>query len=168
MLRQTVHFLDALNGFVTKAAMWLIVPLVGIMLYDVILRYVFNAPTLWGVELSTMIFGLYMIFAGPCSVMEKVQVGVDIFSSRWSPRTRAAVHCFTYGLTALLFASLIYTSYVYALESWEIREISSSAWGQPVYHWKALIPAAFILMLLQTFADFLRNLWHAATGKEME
>ena len=33
MLRQTVHFLDALNGFVTKAAMWLIVPLVGIDVY---------------------------------------------------------------------------------------------------------------------------------------
>lgn len=168
MLRQIVHFLDALNRLVTRATMWLIVPLTGIMLLDVILRYVFNAPTLWGAELSIMVFGLYMLFAGPCSVMEKVQVGVDIFSSRWSPRTRAAVNCLTYGFTALLFAGLLCTSFVYALESWEIKEISSSAWGQPLYHWKALIPVAFALMLLQTFADFLRNLWHAATGREME
>ena len=166
-VRTLVHMLDSLNRAIAQVTMWLIVPLVGVMLYDAIMRYFFNSPTLWGAELGLMIFGVYMLFAGPWSVLEKVQVGVDIFSSRWKPRTRAVVNALTYAFTALLFCSLIYTSYVYAVESWEMKEVSTSAWGQPVYHVKMLVPVAFVLMLLQTFSEFLRNLWMACTGEEM-
>lgn len=162
-----IHFLDKINRMITDCTMWIIVPLVAIMLLDVILRYFFSSPTLWGVELSTMIFGVYMIYAGPCSILEKVQVGVDIFSSRWKPRTRAAVNCLTYAFTLSFFFVLIYTSVLYAAESWVMREISTSAWGQPIYHWKALIPIAFILTVLQTLSEFLRNLWLAVTGEEI-
>lgn len=163
-----VRWIDALNKAITAVAMWLIIPLVGVMLFDVIMRYFFNSPTLWGVELSIMIFGIYMLYAGPCSVLDKVQVGVDIFSARWQPRTRAIVNCLTYAFTLVLFVSLIYTSTFYAIESWEITEVSTSAWGQPLYYWKALIPGAFILMLLQTLAEFLRNLFFVLKGKELK
>ena len=53
------------------------------------------------------------------------------------------------------------------MESWQLRELSSSAWGQPVYHLKTLIPVAVLLMLLQSLAEFLRNLHLARTGREL-
>ena len=31
-----------------------------------------------------------------------------------------------------------------------------------------IIPVAFSLMMLQTFAEFLRNVWMACTGEELE
>lgn len=166
-LHSIVKGITSLNNTVSKYSMLLIFPLIAVMLYDVAVRYLLNSPVLWGSELSTMIFGLYMLFAGPASVLDKVQVGVDIFSSRWQPRTRAVVNCLTYGFTAVLFYNLIVTSAMYAIESWDIAEVSSSAWGQPVYHWKTCIPVAFSLIFLQTIAEFLSNLHFAWTGKEM-
>lgn len=167
MLKGLIRRIDRLNTAISNAAMWLIIPLAGVMLYDVVMRYCFNAPTLWGAELSKMIFGVYMLYAGPSSILQKVQVGVDIFAARLKPRTRAAVNCATYAFTFLFFTSLFYTSTLYAVESWQLRELSSSAWGQPVYHWKALIPVAVLLMLLQSLAEFLRNFHLARTGGEL-
>lgn len=161
-----IRWIDRLNSGISACAMWLIIPLAGIMLYDVILRYFFDASTVWGMELSMMVFGIYMLYAGPSSILQKVQVGVDIFAARWRARTRAAVNCVTYIFTCVFFASLFHTSLVYAIESFRLSEHSSSAWGQPVYHWKALIPVAVVLIFLQSFAEFLRNLHLACTGKE--
>lgn len=114
-----------------------------------------------------MVFGVYMIYAGPSSILQKVQVGVDIFAARLRPRTRAVVNCLTYAFTFVFFSGLLYTSALYAVESWQLRELSSSAWGQPVYHLKTLIPVAVLLMLLQSLAEFLRNLHLARTGREL-
>lgn len=167
MLRKLVHGIDALNHFISSAAMWLILPLTGVLLYDAFMRYFMNAPTIWGMELGLMIFGAYMILAGPSSIMQKVQVGVDIFTGRLRPRARGSLNCVTYVFTLIFFAGLLYTSALYALESWQMREFSSSAWGQPIYHIKALIPVAMLLMLLQSFAEFLRNLHLARTGESL-
>lgn len=167
MLSKLVRGIDALNHWVSNAAMWLILPLTGILLYDAFMRYFMNAPTIWGMELGLMVFGAYMILAGPSSIMQKVQVGVDIFTGRMRPRRRAWLNCLTYVFTLIFFAGLLYTSTLYALESWQMREFSSSAWGQPIYHIKALIPVAIFLMLLQSFAEFLRNLHLARTGESL-
>lgn len=166
-IKKIVECIDKTNRFITSFTMWLILPLIGIMLFEVVMRYAFHSPTVWGVELSSMIFGIYMIYSGPCSVYEKVQVGVDLFSSKWKPRTQAAVHCLTYVFTMAFFVSIISLTFKYAMESWELKEVSTSAWGQPIYHWKALIPIAYVLTFAQTVSDFIRNAYLAITGEEL-
>lgn len=166
-LRKLVDGIDRLNNAISSLSMWLILLLIAVMLLEVVLRYVFHSPTVWGAELSLMIFGTYMIYAGPSSVIDKVQVGVDIFSSRWSRRTQAIVSCITYVFTLIFFLGLIKLALHYGLESWKMKELSTSAWSQPIYHYKMLIPVAFILTCLQTLAEFLRNLWMALTGEEL-
>ena len=168
MLRTIVHGIDHLNTAICRLTKWIMIPLVAVMIFEAAARYFFHSPTIWGTELAMMIFGVYIIFSGPSSILENVQVGVDVFSSRWRPRTRAVVNCLTYGFTFVFFAQLLSISLTYAIEAWEFQEHSSSAWGQPIYHWKALIPVAIGLMLLQTFAVFLRNFWFACTGEELQ
>ncbi len=166
-IKRIVECIDKTNRFITSFTMWLILPLIGIMLFEVVMRYAFHSPTVWGAELSSMIFGIYMIYSGPCSVYEKVQVGVDLFSSKSKPRTQAAVHCLTYVFTMAFFVSIISLTFKYAMESWELKEVSTSAWGQPIYHWKALIPIAYVLTFAQTVSDFIRNAYLAITGEEL-
>lgn len=160
--------IDKLTTAVSTIALLLIFPIIGVMLYEVIVRYFLGRPTVWATELATMIFGAYMLFAGPWSVLKKVQVGVDIFSSKWRSRTQAVVNTITYVFTFILFFSLLYTSYRYAVESWDMKEVSTSAWSPIVYPFKMVIPVAFFLMLLQTFAGFLRNVWMACAEEELK
>lgn len=158
MLKKMADIIDRMNMAISSWSMWLIIPISVLMVYDAMMRYFFNKPNLWSAELCLMLFGAYMILAGPISILKKVQVGVDLFTGKLSLRTRAIINCFTYIFTFIFFSAMLYTSTVYAIESWEIKEISSSAWGQPIYHLKALIPVAMSLMLLQSMAEFFRNL----------
>lgn len=168
MLLKIAGQIDRLNKFISSLTMWLIIPLVLLMIYDAFMRYFVNSPTIWGAELALMCFGAYMILAGPSSILQKVQVGVDIFTSHMNVRNRAILNCLTYTFTFIFFTGLVYTSLVYAIESWQLQEESSSAWGQPVYHIKALIPIAMFLMMLQSLAEFLRDLHIAITGEEIQ
>ena len=166
-IKRIVECIDKTNRFITSFTMWLILPLIGIMLFEVVMRYAFHSPTVWGAELSSMIFGIYMIYSGPCSVYEKVQVVVDLFYSKLKPRTQAAVNFLTNVFTMAFFVSIISLTFKYAMESWELKEVSTSAWGQPIYHWKALIPIAYVLTFAQTVSDFIRNAYLAITGEEL-
>ena len=168
MLLKIANIIDKINQFISSVTMWLIIPLTLLMIYDAFMRYFMNSPTIWGAELALMCFGAYMILAGPSSILQKVQVGVDIFTSRMKPGNRALLNCITYLFTFIFLVGLIYTSTIYAIESWQLGEESSSAWGQPMYHVKALIPIAMFLMMFQSLAEFLRNIHTCLAGEETQ
>lgn len=165
MLLKIAQIIDKVNLFISAITMWLIIPLTLLMIFDAFMRYFMNSPTIWGAELALMCFGAYMILAGPSSILQKVQVGVDILTAHMKTGNRAFLNCITYMFTFIFFLGLIYTSTVYAIEAWQLGEESSSAWGQPMYHIKALIPLAMLLMMIQSFAEFLRNLHTCLTGE---
>ncbi len=55
----------ALNRAAFHLAALSIYAIVPVMLIDVVMRYVFNTPTVWAMELAVLIFGPYFLLAGP-------------------------------------------------------------------------------------------------------
>jgi len=47
------------NQWIFMVTVWLMAVVVPVMLYEVIARYLFNAPTVWGMELAVLLFGPY-------------------------------------------------------------------------------------------------------------
>jgi len=63
-------------------------------------------------------------------------------------------------------AALIYSGYVFAVESWVIGEHSTvTAEGPPVYQFKAMMPVAGILVMLQGVAEIARCVVCLKTGE---
>jgi TRAP-type mannitol/chloroaromatic compound transport system permease small subunit len=62
-----IKFADALSTSMGKAFAWCIVILMGGTVYEVVMAYVFNAPTLWNFDFSMQMYGaiLYFIFFFP-------------------------------------------------------------------------------------------------------
>ena len=50
-VKRIVELIDTINNKITSLTMWLIIPLIGIMLFEVVMRYAFHSPTVWGAEL---------------------------------------------------------------------------------------------------------------------
>ena len=46
----TIRALDAISIASGKAVAWLIIPMVGSLVYEVVARYLFNAPTEWAYD----------------------------------------------------------------------------------------------------------------------
>ena len=55
------RILDAITRFVGRAVAWLIVPMVASLVYEVIARYVFDAPTLWAYDMTYMLYGTFFM-----------------------------------------------------------------------------------------------------------
>ncbi len=142
-------------------AMLVIVPL---MLYAVVMRYVFNAPSPWAMELALMIFGPYFLLGGPYLLHTRGHVNMDLIERSASPRVRRLFQMLNYPIIiAFCFILLIY-AVPFAIDSFEYRETSFSTWNPQIWPVKLAIPVALPLMGLQAVAEWLRVLFGDPTA----
>jgi len=83
-LKKIVTLFDKISEWAGKIMSWIIVLIVGIILYEVIVRYIFNQPTSWAVESSTMLHGVFLVFGGVYAMFTKSHVNMDLFYMKWS------------------------------------------------------------------------------------
>ncbi len=116
--------------------------------YEVIGRYVFNAPTHWTLELAIYLFIWFGFISMAYVQREKRHVYVDVFVSRLPPKTRGLWDLVII-LIFLFFALIIlYFGAKYAYESFRINEYSRDMWKVIMWPIKAAVPAgAFLLSL---------------------
>ncbi len=81
--------LDRLSVFIGRVTMMLIVLLVSVMLYEVVLRYVFERPTLWANELSLWMAGFVFLLAGLYAMQQRSHIRIFLLYDmmpRWLQR----------------------------------------------------------------------------------
>jgi len=155
-----LNWIDSTNQRVGDVTKWLILILTAVMVYDVVMRYLFNAPTIWGFDVSYMLGGTFFILGMGYTLLKDKHVRVDVFSSKFSARTKAYIEVI---LSLVLFfpafGLLFYQLIPYVLRSWMDREKSlESFWRPPIYPFKTALVIGVALLLLQGFALLIRNL----------
>lgn len=154
--------ITTLNRWIFQATVWLMAIVVPVMLYEVIARYVFNAPTVWGMELAVLLFGPYFLLGGPYLLHLKGHVALDVARQRLSPAWQRRLDLVNFPIIVLFCAILLYFSAPAAYSAFTYRETSFSAWNPPIWPVKAAVPLALTLMLLQAVVEFLRTLFGEA------
>jgi TRAP-type mannitol/chloroaromatic compound transport system permease small subunit len=163
------RFLYAIDGISTwtgKAAAWLIMGLMAVVCVEVFKRYIMNMPTAWIFDASNMLYGSAFMLCGAYTLAQNGHVRGDFLYSSMRPRLQAGLDLALYVLFFLPgIAALIYAGFGYAADSWHINEHSNvTADGPPVYHFKAMIPLAGALVMLQGLAEIARCLVCLKTG----
>jgi TRAP-type mannitol/chloroaromatic compound transport system permease small subunit len=161
---KTVDRISELSG---KGVSFLVIPLVAVIMYELIARYVFQSPTIWVHETAQMIYGAYVILLGAYVLQRGGHVNVDILYGRFSRRTRAAIDLFTWLLFFYFCGLLLWMGGEMTWESFLVRETEPTSFAPPVYPIKAMIPIGAFLILLQGLAKFIRDLTLVITGKEV-
>jgi TRAP-type mannitol/chloroaromatic compound transport system permease small subunit len=126
------------------------------MLIDVVMRYAFNAPTVWGMESATLLFGPYFLLAGPYVLHQKGHVAMDLLRQRLSLRGERLLELINMPIIIAFCGILLWYSVPAAVDSFNYGETSFSAWNPPIWWTKAAVPLALTLMLLQAVVEFLR------------
>ena len=164
--QRLLHTIDGISTFFGKAAAWLILVLMAVVCIEVVKRYLLNAPTAWIFDLNNMLYGSLFMLAGAYTLAQNAHVRGDFLYSSMRPRTQATLDLILY----LVFfvpgiAALIYAGAYYAADSWRIDEHSNvTANGPPVYQFKAVIPIAGALVMLQGVAEIVRCVVCLKTG----
>jgi TRAP-type mannitol/chloroaromatic compound transport system permease small subunit len=156
------HLIDRINAAIGKAACGLMIALVGLGALTAVLRYI-GRPL--GVSLTSnaflegqwYLFSAVFLLAAAWGLRERAHVRVDVLYGRLSDRGQALIDLAGTLLFLLPFCALmLWATGPSVAESWAVREVSPDPGGLPRYPIKALVPAAFALLLLQGVAQAIK------------
>jgi len=165
-LVRLLDIIDSLSEWTGRVAGFLIIFTVLVMVYEVVARYGFKAPSIWGFELTIFLCGTAMIIGGAYTLRYAGHVNVDILHSRFSLRGRAILDMVTATLFFAFVGMLAWKGWEFGWGSVQNFEHTDSLWEPPVYPFKMMLPIAAWLIVLQGLAKFIRDLTMAITGRE--
>jgi TRAP-type mannitol/chloroaromatic compound transport system permease small subunit len=159
--------IDRISTWVGHTFAWCILILSFAVTYEVVSRYVFNAPTSWAYDTAYILYGTLFIMAGAYTLCRNGHVRGDFLYRQWPPRRQAAMDLILYACFFLPgMLAFVYSGYHFAAASWAVHEHSSfTPNGPPIYHFKTLIPICGVLMLLQGMAEMIRCVICLRTGR---
>jgi TRAP-type mannitol/chloroaromatic compound transport system permease small subunit len=151
--------IDAFNRKEGELGALLIVPLTVVVLYEVIMRYVFDAPTIWGFELTTILYGIHYMLGLSYTQVHGGHVKVDVVTTRFSTRTQAIINIITnLGIFLPVFTLVTIWSFKYALTATMELEHNSTSWAPPIYPIKIIMALSFLFLLMQGVSDLLKDI----------
>ncbi len=155
---KTIHAIEELSIWIGRTFGWCILILTLSVAYEVFVRYVLNAPTVWAFDMMVQMYGALFLMAGPYALAQDTHVRADVvyrlLSVRWQARIDLILYfCFFFpGMLALAW----YGAEI-AADSWRYKEVS---WNSPariqIYFFKTLIPLAAGLFIVQGVAECMR------------
>ena len=148
---------DKLSTLLGKVFAWSIVILTLSISYEVFSRYVLNSPHAWMFDFQIMMYGTLFMMAGAYTLSKNGHVRGDVLYGFFEPRTQAWLDLILYFVFFLPgVVALTWAGWNYAAESIAIREQTFSAVPLPLYPFKAIIPFAGGLLLLQGIVEIVR------------
>ncbi|MEJ2693129.1 MAG: TRAP transporter small permease subunit [Candidatus Thiodiazotropha sp.] len=159
-LQRLAWAFEGLCELLGGAVSWLSLLMVLTTFVVVVLRYAFDLGWIWLQESVTYMHAALFLVGAAYTLKHQGHVRVDIFYSRFSPRTRAWVDLGGSLLLLLPVCLFIFiVSWDYVMQSWELYEGSREAGGlDGDYLLKSLILAMAGLLLLQGLAQAIRCL----------
>jgi len=164
-IRLYVTYVEKMNRFIGRFAMYLIFAMLGVLLYSSLSKAVF-LPSLWTLETAQFLMVSYYLLGGGYSMQLGDHVRMDLLYTSWKPRTRSLVDsitvlCLIFYLCLLLYGG--FSSTAYAIQ---YNEQSYSAWAPYMAPVKIVMTFGVLLMLLQAIATLFKDI-AAARGEEL-
>jgi TRAP-type mannitol/chloroaromatic compound transport system permease small subunit len=141
--------LDRLAVFIGRVTMMLIVCLTCVMLCEVILRYVFEAPTLWANELSLWLAGFVFLCAGLYAMQQRSHIRIFLLYDMLPRGLQRTCDVISTGLIVLFTFFLIYGGYGEAFDKFYRWETFGTAFDPPIP--ATLKPMVLLIMVLVAF-----------------
>jgi len=163
-MRAIVRAIDRLSSCFGALAALVVVVLVVLMLYDVLMRYVFNAPTTWGNDLNTFLMGGSFLLSIAYALATDSHVRVDLL---YSAHTRDRIkYVDLIGFVIVVLPTVAWITwglwghFQEALRTGE--RTGSGGWNPVVWPFKAVMFFGFAIFTLQIAAEVIKRIYAIA------
>jgi TRAP-type mannitol/chloroaromatic compound transport system permease small subunit len=158
LLLRLSRAIDALNERVGKLVYWLVLVAVLVSAGNALMRYTFDISSNAWLELQWYLFSAVFLLAAGYTLLHNEHVRIDVIISRFSPQTRAWVDLLGSLFFLLPMAVVILVlSWPMFVESFVRHEYSSDAGGLLRWPAKLLVPAGFLLLVLQALSEIIKR-----------
>ena len=151
--------IDALTERVGQAALWLVLVVVLVSAGNAMMRYTINYSSNAFLEIQWYLFGMIFLSCGGYTFLRNEHVRIDLISGRLSKRGQTWIDIFgiLFFLMPMAVAIMVlsWPVFIHAIES---SEMSNSAGGLIVWPARLMIPAGFLLLIVQAISELIKRI----------
>ena len=117
--------------------------------FEVIMRYVFRAPTVWGMEITyyLLAFGIFFSLAG--ALKDELHVRALFIVTRFPRKVQDILRVITSIIAMIGVGFLVWQGWLKVLHAYRIHEVSLTPLSTPLYIIMLVIPIGGLLFFLQ-------------------
>ena len=166
-MASTITKIDLFSKWVGNVVCWITIPLILAMVYEVLARKLFTAPSMWAYDMSRFMYGaLFMLGAG-YALSKGVHIRADFLYRNFKTKTQGKIDFWLYLL--FYFPGLIVFLYMtigYVGESIQRGERGMDTTWMP-YMWpiKTCLLIGIIFLLIQGISELFKSYWAAKKGE---
>ena len=166
-MKSILKSVDSISEWGGRSVRWLFAVLVGVMTFEVFMRYAMSSPTLWAFETAVMLGATGYVIGWAYAQLHHQHVRVDVLYTKLSLRGKAIIDTVSMMIFALPILILIIVNAVnYALEAWVKKErLDLTIWYPPSGPLRTVVALGFILLTLQCLAELFRSLYILVRNK---
>lgn len=164
-IKSYVRLIDRFNYLLGRATMFVIFVMVGVLFYSAVTKTFFT-PALWTFEFAQFLMVAYFLVGGAYSIQLHGHVRMDLLYGRWGKRTQSRWDSVTSLFMIGYLGVLLYGSIDSTIYAFEYGERSFSIWRPYMWPIKSIMTIGILLMLLQAFSQFFKDIY-AAKGEPL-
>jgi len=166
-MASTIINIDKWSKWIGNVVCWITVPLMFAMVYEVLARKLFLAPTMWAYDMSRFFYGaLFMLGAG-YALSKGVHIRADFLYRNFKVKTQGLIDFWLYLL--FYFPGLIaffYMTSIFVIESIQRGEKGmDTAWMPYMWPIKSCLWFGILFLLIQGISEILKSYYAAKNGK---
>jgi TRAP-type mannitol/chloroaromatic compound transport system permease small subunit len=159
MLLGLSRAIDAMNETVGKLSYWLILAAVLISTGNAVVRYSLNMSSNAWLEIQWYLFSFVFLFCAGYTLLHNQHVRIDIVTGGLSPRVKAWIDILgTIFFLLPMAVAIMWLSWPVFVDAWRSHEVSTNAGGLTVWPARLMVPAAFLLLVLQGFSELIKRI----------
>jgi TRAP-type mannitol/chloroaromatic compound transport system permease small subunit len=166
-MAKTIVSIDRFNKIIGNIVCWITIPLILGMVYEVLARKLFLAPTIWAYDMSRFLYGaLFMLGAG-YALSKGVHIRADFLYRNFKTKTQGKIDFWLYLL--FYFPGLIvflYMTTIFVQESIMRNERGMDTTWMP-YMWpiKSCLWFGIIFLLIQGVSELFKSYYAMTKGR---
>ncbi len=158
--------IDSINLWAGKLSSYVIGVVVLMMSYEVVSRYVFNAPTIWSGELCQYGLCFVTMLGGGYTLLVDKHIRVDIIFRGFNFKKRAWTELLTWWVVIAFLLVLIWKGGELTFDAYMGDEKSMTFMEIPMWYSLVMVPIGGVLLLLQAMARMARNVLNLLLNRE--
>jgi TRAP-type mannitol/chloroaromatic compound transport system permease small subunit len=167
-MQKYISFADGLSDWTGRYTSYLIIPMIGVIVYTALLRFIFDIAVEWGFEVSMFVYGVHCFLGGGYAMLLKAHITVDTIPSRLSDRAQKYIRIFSFLIVIAVCLVAVWLGSIWAWKStmiWE-RSIHQTVFNPPVWWFKWVIPVSAALIVVQALADMMKVMQDLSAQKK--
>ena len=166
---RVINRLDSISEFAGKSVSWLYIPMVAALVFEVVMRYCFSAPTIWSMDVAVMLYAINFMISSPYCLQTGGHIRMDFFYSGWSVRRKATMDLIMYILFYFpVHVVFLWVGFEFFWDSFTTNERSiMSPWMPLLWPMKIAFPISLSIMLTPGVSEVIKCWFRRQTGENL-